>query len=911
MGVIEMTTGRVPVSAELKRSCCIPLTAVMQPLLPSPAGRTSSSSSSQEFLTEEIARCAGCAAYINHLCSFEKYGWACSLCGLQNDYSSVANRRYLGGPEARSALPELVPGVVEALSPVHDDTEDELISTPQEFLIAPAVPIVLALVDVAACSEHLELVRSSLMAAVEGLSAISKFGLIAFGGDDLALFEPGPGGPCVRHIPLIAGGTSSTSGKVGSNPTGAELAEVLPLNNLLTQVQGSGKRAIIAAIEALEPMGAGKRPAGEAIQAVLRLLGSSVSEDRSLTGALGARLVVVLAGPPNCGRGSVLNSPLSNNNKNNTGGGGFLRSRDSSNDFNAGDPFLLDPYYPEITAWNSQPDMAMQAEEIDGKKRNNTSYKFGSGGDGLLNGWTEAAEAIAADLGPAAAELDLSDKDDIAEVSISWESACKFYSEAGAAAAALGVIVDLYAVSASFVGLEALRGVAVGSGGSLALYPPPIVEECALPQDLYKRMAEPYAFGCLLRLRTCPELRVVDSSHGVALGDKSRNNYKNSSRLRTDPRYSDVFHIACCHPYDAFQLQLEHATRSGFASKSTPVVQLVFQYLCIVPSSSTSSTNSMVNSTAAVGTNSTGGTPTNSAGINYITKSVLQRRTRIVTTAFPVALSAKEVYAGVNPQAHTFTLLQYLCNVVSNDGLDVARTALLERTVELSAAYHEWVTIGEVVNDPGARRREGSMVPVDSAFKACEALQGLPRAAYALLRGPLLGGTATHPDTLCALRTLWDILPPAELAIAVYPHLSSWASPDQLAFPRHSLCRAALALSRQPIYLLDAYRSLVVFYASEGHQHRNSNGVDTANSESALFPPPHSSILRQHCAALSQARRLTPRVTVVREGDPGADKILGQWLIEDDRGGGAANGATFLDFLGQIKELATEVVNQQ
>jgi Sec23/Sec24 trunk domain len=893
----------------LQRACCIPLIAVVQPLLPSaPTLGQPSSSPSQDFLTEDIARCAGCAAYINHLCSFEKYGWACSLCGLQNDYSSVANRRYLGGSEARSSLPELAPGVVQALSPVHDDTEDDSISTPQELLTTPAIPIVLALVDVAACSEHLELVRSSLMAAVEGLSADSKFGLIAFGGDGLALFEPGVSGPCVRHVPLLAAhGTTSGS---GNGPTGAELAQVLPLNNLLTQVQGSGKRAIIAAIEALEPMGAGKRPAGEALQAVLRLLGSSVSEDRSLTGALGARLIMILAGPPNCGRGSVINSPFSNNNINGGGVGGFLRSR-SNSDFNAGAPFLLDPYYPEITAWASQPDV--MAQNGASTNQNNTSYKNGGGGininiDSGINGWTEAAEAIAVkNLAPAAAELVLVDKDDLAEVSINWESAIKFYTEAGAAAAALGVIVDLYAVSDSFVGLEALRGVAVGSGGSLALYPPPTVEECALTQDLYKRMAEPYAFGCLLRMRTCPELRVINKIGGKSNTTDDINN-KNSDRLRPDPRYSDLFHIACCHPYDAFQLQLEHATRSGFASKSTPVVQLVFQYMCIVPNSGGGSVNNLL------GTNSRGGTPTKSrAGgsgsgmVNYSnTSSVLQRRTRIVTTAFPVAHSAKEVYASVNPQAHTFTLLQYLCNVVATDGLDAARTALLERTVELAAAYHEWITIGEILNDPGARRREGSMVPVDPAFKACEALQGLPRAAYALLRGPLLGGTATHPDTLCALRTLWDILPPAELATAVYPHLSSWASPDQLAFPRHSLCRAALALSRQPIYLLDAYRCLVVFYASQGHQH---SGADNTNS-SAPFPPPHHSRLRQHWAALSQARRLTPRVTVVREGEPGADQIFGQWLIEDDRGGGAAHGATFLDFLAQIKELVTQVINQ-
>lgn len=74
---------------------------------------------------------------------------------------------------------------------------------------------------------------------------------------------------------------------------------------------------------------------------------------------------------------------------------------------------------------------------------------------------------------------------------------------------------------------------------------------------------------------------------------------------------------------------------------------------------------------------------------------------------------------------------------------------------------------------------------------------------------------------------LWcSALEPSSLHRAVYPVLTSYSSPDKQAYPRHSLSRAALITSGSPIFFLDAFTTLVVFYSS------------TADP-TLQFPPPH------------------------------------------------------------------------
>jgi hypothetical protein len=302
---------------------------------------------------------------------------------------------------------------------------------------------------------------------------------------------------------------------------------------------------------------------------------------------------------------------------------------------------------------------------------------------------------------------------------------------------------------------------------------------------------------------------------------------------------------------------------------------------------------------------------------------VLQRRVRVFTAAFPVARSAAELYAGADAQALAFALTQQVASVAGAEGTDEAAATLADWLVSLTAAFHEWVTLGEY--HPAAAPNsppEAGRAPVDASFAAAEALQPVPRLVYALLQGPLLGGSGAagaHPDAVCALRSLWESLPPCELAAALYPHLSSWAGPDAVAAPRHSLSRAALLLANQPVYLLDAYSTLVVYYAAG------------AQKEALPFPPPHASALRAHVAAVRAARRRTPRVVMLREGDEGEGGPFAQWLLEDappaeaaagaeaeggSGSGGGGGGAgevpppSFLQFLVQVSQAAGRLVQE-
>ena len=71
------------------------------------------------------------------------------------------------------------------------------------------------------------------------------------------------------------------------------------------------------------------------------------------------------------------------------------------------------------------------------------------------------------------------------------------------------------------------------------------------------------------------------------------------------------------------------------------------------------------------------------------------------------------------------------------------------------------------------------------------------------------------------------------------------------AYSRHSLSRAALVTAGAPIFLLDTFTQLILYY--------------TPGYPPALpFPPPHSTLLRKTVQALKQHRQVTPQVMMLR-----------------------------------------------
>jgi hypothetical protein len=118
--------------------------------------------------------------------------------------------------------------------------------------------------------------------------------------------------------------------------------------------------------------------------------------------------------------------------------------------------------------------------------------------------------------------------------------------------------------------------------------------------------------------------------------------------------------------------------------------------------------------------------------------------------------------------------------------------------------------------------------------------------------------------------------------------LSSYSTPDQQAYPRHSLSWEALITSGSPIFLLDAFTTLIVYYSS--------------TTDPALpFPPPQNYLLRTIINKLKQERSITHKLLLMRSGHDNAEPFE-QYLIEeqDFDGVGLSNGMGFVSFLEQI-----------
>lgn len=253
--------------------------------------------------------------------------------------------------------------------------------------------------------------------------------------------------------------------------------EAAPLGTVLTSV-GASKPAILAAIDALEaepPVGGGtERMLGDALRAVLRWVasgaqqaaeealqerhalqqgqqqaaqqgqeavapqqqqwerpagqtraepaGSGVSELPAAQGFPGMRLLLFLSGPPNCGAGSVVKrqqvQPVA-----------AAQSHAAVEEAAKELAYLvLDPAYPELSAWTDG-----AAAEV--RARAAATAEAAAAVQAAAGNLSHAAppgvpaEALAVDL-----------------------AAAQFYAEAGAAAAALGISVDLFAACPHWMG---------------------------------------------------------------------------------------------------------------------------------------------------------------------------------------------------------------------------------------------------------------------------------------------------------------------------------------------------------------------------------------------------------------------------------------------------------------------------
>lgn len=429
-----------------------------------------------------------------------------------------------------------------------------------------------------------------------------------------------------------------------------------------------------------------------------------------------------------------------------------------------------------------------------------------------------------------------------------------FYKELAAVAVQAGVCVDIFAVTNEYTDLASLKFLSIESGGSLFLYPN--TEDSTLPQDMYRMLSRPYAFNCVLRLRTSSEFK-IGHSYG---------------HFFPDPQYENVQHIICCDSYATYAYDFEFAKIEGFSRHSSepPMLQVAFQYTVVVPPEELSS--SALSSASRP-------------------KFSIKRRLRIRTLQYATARNINELYDSADPEVVLSILVHKVILASLEQGVREGRMLLHDWLVILTAQYND---VLKLIQQGAAGSSTAQQI--DVAFTQCPQLQPLPRLIFALLRNPLLRlhEEGVHPDYRIYLQCLFSALEPSYLHRAIYPMLTSYTTPSKQAYPRHSLSRAALITSGSPIFLLDAFTTLIVFYSS------------TADP-SLPFPPPHDCLLRETINKLKQERSITPKLLFIRGGQDDATAFENYLIEEQDVEGTSFTSAMgFVSFLEDISRSVVE-----
>ena len=280
--MLSPTLRALPATAQVKEESGVPFGCVVQPLVPLPPP-----AHADELPTaEQLARCGRCFAYINPLCRFVRDGWRCALCG---EVSAVPARYAASGH--RRALPELSEYALELPVGASDEAEQR-------------APALVALVDVEAGDEFVELAAASLRAALRALAPSTLFGLVSVS-SMLGVHALNSAAPALKLVPIDAGGGATV-----------RLHDAVPLHRMLAPV-GRARAVIEAAIESLASSGGceggaiGGADGGAAARGGRRCaMGAAVRElvstwREAAPADAPVELLVLLGGAPNLGAGAL------------------------------------------------------------------------------------------------------------------------------------------------------------------------------------------------------------------------------------------------------------------------------------------------------------------------------------------------------------------------------------------------------------------------------------------------------------------------------------------------------------------------------------------------------------------------------------------------------------------------------
>ena len=291
----SFTLAVIPEANTVKDSCGLPFGCIVRPLVPImepgperiiPAKFT------------EISRCESCGAYVSPFCRFEQRMWRCAMCGQTHD---LATRYALpfSSPPTFMALDRkavlfhcirhlsLHPMRISSLLPflhniryrVHASRTQfielsrltyDVVQSSQIVTASRLRPLVyVCAIDVTCSSDHIELVKSALLAMLEGLPQHASVMILTFA-HDVSIVDMRESVPHFLHVCIGSDGFCDVA-----------LSDVLPVVDMAVPV-ATHRDCIAAAINSLIPSSftiphtqlssdASHRSFGPAIAAIMQL----------------------------------------------------------------------------------------------------------------------------------------------------------------------------------------------------------------------------------------------------------------------------------------------------------------------------------------------------------------------------------------------------------------------------------------------------------------------------------------------------------------------------------------------------------------------------------------------------------------------------------------------------------------
>jgi hypothetical protein len=574
------------------------------------------------------------------------------------------------------------------------------------------LPIYWALVDVTATRNGLEIVCDALLTVIESLPCCSYFGL--------SLID--------ENFHYIMNWKDDKFIKVRCDEADhSDISEFLLYEDaLLSLVGGIARQAASQKVESLESIAGSsgeeysgsKAHFGEAVKSIMRFMatGESASSEQGLhTHAygrlLGTRIGAYLSGVPHKGVGSVLPKDKTQEREN----------------LGMEAAFYLDPIQPDFLMANLYANRDATREQT--KKL------------------TEGKES---DNGSESKDGDSIDADD---------EVVDFYISAGAAAALLGIGIDV-AIVGNTAGIDVLQHLVCLSGGRLGLYRlDSDAEGCNLEKDAYKVVTRPEYLDCQIKIRTSNELVVAGTI---------------DSRVQEDE--NNIFTSARMSQEDSFAIMLEHKNKVSLSFRKNVCIQAAISYTVLKP----------------------GGQ------VGSIMPFCAQRYIRIINQEFPLARTMQDLFDSVDLNVYLHCEFFSSMTMLQSFGRDHARQALLESLVHVVASNKDWVKHGEYGGAGSHKLPKHQGFPDISILIEC---------TFYLIKS----FSDKRPHSLDLLKVLFLSSSTCDdLRAAILPRLTAWANADVISHVDVPLNPKAISSINESFLVLDAYDSLLLCIKEEG-----------------------------------------------------------------------------------------------